>query len=40
MKLDVTVYLAYIEILKYLNILNFRLHIPEAIFKVKMASRM
>ena len=40
MKLDVTVYLAYIEILKYLNILNFRLHISEAIFKVKMASRM
>ena len=33
-KKDVTVYLIYIKILKDLNILNFRLHIPEAIFKV------
>ena len=33
-KQDVTVYLTYIKILKDLNILNFRLHIPEAIFKV------
>ena len=33
-KQDVTVYLRYIKILKYLDILNFRLHIPEAIFKV------
>ena len=32
-KQDVTVYLTYIKILKNLNILNFRLHIPEAIFK-------
>ena len=34
-KQDVTVYLTYIKILKDLNILNLRLHIPEAIFKVK-----
>ena len=33
-KQNVTVYLTYIEILKDLNILNFRLQIPEAIFKV------
>ena len=35
-KQDVTLYLTYIyiKILKDLNILNFRLHIPEAIFKV------
>ena len=33
-KKDVTVYLIYIKILKDLNILNFRFHIPEAIFKV------
>ena len=33
-KQDIFVYLTYIKILKYLNILNFRLHIPEAIFKV------
>ena len=33
-KQDATVYLTYIKILKDLNILNFRLHIPEAIFKV------
>ena len=33
-KQDVTVYLTYIKILKDLNILNFQLHIPEAIFKV------
>ena len=33
-KQDVTVYLTYIKILKDLNVLNFRLHIPEAIFKV------
>ena len=33
-KQDVTVYLTYIKILKDLNILTFRLHIPEAIFKV------
>ena len=33
-KQDVTVYLTYIKILKDLNILNFRLDIPEAIFKV------
>ena len=33
-KQNVTVYLTCIEILKDLNILNFRLHIPEAIFKV------
>ena len=32
-KQDVSVYLTYIKILKDLNILNFRLHIPEAIFK-------
>ena len=32
-KKDITVYLTYIKILKDLNILNFRLHIPEAIFK-------
>ena len=31
---NVTVYLTYIKILKDLNILTFRLHIPEAIFKV------
>ena len=31
---DVTVYLAYIKILKDLNILNFRPLIPEAIFKI------
>ena len=36
-KQDVTVYLTYIKILKDLNILNFRLHILEAIFKVKEA---
>ena len=33
-KQDVTIYLTYIKILKDLKILNFRLHIPEAIFKV------
>ena len=33
-KQDVTVYLTYIKILKDLNILNFRLHISEAIFKL------
>ena len=33
-KEDVIVYLTYIKISKDLNILNFRLHIPEAIFKV------
>ena len=33
-KQDVTVYFTYIKILIDLNILNFRLHIPEAIFKV------
>ena len=33
-KQDVTVYLTKIKILKDLNILNFRLHIPEDIFKV------
>ena len=33
-KQDVTAYLTYIKILKDLNILNFRLHIPEAIFKL------
>ena len=33
-KQDVAVYLTYIKILKDSNILNFRLHIPEAIFKV------
>ena len=33
-KQDVTVYLTYIKILKDLNTLNFRFHIPEAIFKV------
>ena len=37
-KQDVTVYLTYIKMLKYLNILNLRLHIPEAI--LKMASGM
>ena len=37
-KQNVTVYLTYIKILKDLNILNFRPHIPEAIFK--MASGM
>ena len=35
---DVTVNLTYIKILKDLNILNFRLHIPEAIFKVLFQS--
>ena len=40
-KQDLTVYLTYIKILKDLNILNFRLHIPEAIFMaLKMASGM
>ena len=40
-KQDLTVYLRYIKILKDLNILNFRLHIPEAIFiALKMASGM
>ena len=33
-KQDVTVYLTYVKILKNLNILSFRLHIPEPIFKV------
>ena len=33
-KQDVTVYLTYIKMLKDLNILNIRLHIPEAISKV------
>ena len=33
-KQDVTVYLTYMKILKNLNILSFRLHIPEPIFKV------
>ena len=33
-KHDITVYVTYIKILKDLNILHFRLHIPEAIFKV------
>ena len=33
-KQDVTVYLRYIKISKDLNIQNFRLHIPESIFKV------
>ena len=33
-KQDVTVYLTYIKILKDLNILDFRPHIPEVIFKV------
>ena len=33
-KQDVTVYLTYIEILKDLNVLKIRLHIPEAIVKV------
>ena len=33
-KQDVTTYLTYTKILKDLNILSFRLHIPEAIFKV------
>ena len=37
-KQDVTVNLTYIKILKDLNILNFRLHIPEAIFKVLFQS--
>ena len=32
-KQDVTAYLTYIKILKDINILNFRLHILEAIFK-------
>ena len=30
----IIVYLTYIKILKDLNILNFRLHIPDATFKV------
>ena len=34
-KQDVTVYLTYIKILKDLNILNFRLHISEAIPETK-----
>ena len=33
-KQDVTVYSRYIKILKDLNIQNFGLHIPEAIFKL------
>ena len=33
-KQDVAVYLTNVNILKDLNIINFRLHIPEAIFKV------
>ena len=33
-KQDVTVYLTYIKMLKDLNIINIRLHVPEAIFKV------
>ena len=33
-KQDVTVYLTYFKILKDKNILNFWVHIPEAIFKV------
>ena len=33
-KQDLTVYLKYIKILKDLNIINFQLPIPEAIFKV------
>ena len=33
-KQGITVYLTYIKILKNLNVVNFRLHIPEAIFKV------
>ena len=37
-KQDVTVNLTYIKILKDLNILNFQLHIPEAIFKVLFQS--
>ena len=32
-KQDVTAYLTYIKILKDINILRFRLHILEAIFK-------
>ena len=32
-KQDVTAYLTYIKILKDINILNFRLHILEVIFK-------
>ena len=32
-KQDVTAYLTYIKILKDINILSFRLHILEAIFK-------
>ena len=38
-KQDVTIYLTYIKILEDLNILNFRLHIPEAIFKVASGMR-
>ena len=37
-KQDVTVYLTYVKTLKYQNILNFRLHIPEV--TLKMASGM
>ena len=33
-KQDITVYLTCIKILKNLNVLNFRLHIREGIFKV------
>ena len=33
-KQDVTVYLTYIKIFKEWDLLNFWLHIPEAIFKV------
>ena len=33
-KQDITAYLTYIKILKGLNIMNFRLQIPEAVFKV------
>ena len=33
-KQDVTVYFTYIKIIKDLNILNFQLRIPEAIFNV------
>ena len=33
-KQDVTVYLTHVKILNDLNILNFQLHIPDAIFKV------
>ena len=37
-KQDVTNYLTYFKILKDLNILNFQLHIPEAIFNVLYTS--